>query len=189
MTKNELRKGFLKKRKDLSEEDLAKISEQIINNFLNDFSIKGLVHIFLPIKHFNEINTWPLVDKLFELKVEVASSIVDFETMNLSHLKLTDSTSFMINEWGVPEPKAGENVDPERIDMVIIPLVVCDLSGYRIGYGQGFYDKFLSECSDNVIKVGFTIFEPVEAIEDIESHDVALDSCVSPNEVYQFTEG
>ena len=189
MTKSELRKDFLKKRKDLSKEDLVKKSEKIIDNFLNTFSIKGLVHIFLPIENFNEINTWPLVDKLFELNVEVASSVIDFETKTLSHMKLTNSTSFIINDWGVPEPKAGENIDPKKIDMVIIPLVVCDLSGYRIGYGKGFYDKFLSECSKNIIKVGFTIFEPVEGIEDVESHDVALDACVSPTQIYQFKEG
>jgi len=186
MNKEELRKFYLEKRKSFSSHLLEEKSNQIINNFLGHFNITGLVHVFLPIKKFNEINTWPLVEKLYVLNISVATSVLDFESNDLLHYRLSNESKFKINDWGVPEPVDGIEVNPMEIQHVIIPLIICDEIGHRIGYGKGFYDKFLSKCSPEINKIGFSIFEPIEKFEEIEPHDIALDYCVSPSKVYNF---
>ena len=70
--------------------------------------------------------------------------------------------------------------------MVILPLLAFDQQGYRVGYGKGFYDKFLSGCREDCLKVGFSYFEPIETIDDCNEFDVPLDLCITPQNVYVF---
>ena len=78
------------------------------------------------------------------------------------------------------------SVPTEMIDVVFVPLLAYDKQGNRVGYGKGFYDKFLSECKPNVVKIGLSFFEPEELIEDVFENDVKLDFCVSSNTILSF---
>jgi 5-formyltetrahydrofolate cyclo-ligase len=64
---------------------------------------------------------------------------------------------------------------------VVVPLLSFDKRGHRVGYGKGFYDRFLSECSRDCIKIGLSFFAPVEVIDDVNRHDVTLDLFVMPS--------
>lgn len=70
--------------------------------------------------------------------------------------------------------------------MVFVPLLAFDKNGDRVGYGKGFYDKFLKECKPEIIKIGLSFFEPEEKIDGIFEEDIKLDYCVTPNEIYTF---
>ena len=70
--------------------------------------------------------------------------------------------------------------------MVFVPLLAFDKKGHRVGYGKGFYDKFLSECKPDAIKIGLSFFEPEELITDVFESDVKLDYCVTPNSIHAF---
>ena len=72
------------------------------------------------------------------------------------------------------------------IDVVFVPLLAYDKQGNRVGYGKGFYDKFLSECKSNVVKIGLSFFDPEEFIEDVFENDVKLNICITSLEVYNF---
>jgi 5-formyltetrahydrofolate cyclo-ligase len=61
-----------------------------------------------------------------------------------------------------------------------------DLRGFRVGYGKGFYDRFLKKCRADCKKIGLSFFEPVKEISDIEEFDVALNFAVTPQEIYNF---
>jgi len=58
--------------------------------------------------------------------------------------------------------------------------------GNRVGYGKGFYDEFLKDCSNDTIKIGLSFFEAEATIDGIESHDISLDYCITPQKVYTF---
>jgi 5-formyltetrahydrofolate cyclo-ligase len=77
-------------------------------------------------------------------------------------------------------------VPATKIDVVFVPLLAFDKKGHRVGYGKGFYDKFLSECKPETIKIGLSFFEPEELISDVFEDDVTLNYCVTPNGVYAF---
>ena len=97
-----------------------------------------------------------------------------------------DDTSFTTNTFGLTEPKNGEEINANEIDIVFVPLFIFDLRGYRVGYGKGFYDKFLASCKNDVIKIGFCYFEPIEKIDDTNNFDIPLNYCITPHNIYEF---
>jgi 5-formyltetrahydrofolate cyclo-ligase len=104
----------------------------------------------------------------------------------MTHFLLTDNTKIKKNQYNIPEPIDGLEVQTNKIDIVFVPLLAFDKTGHRVGYGKGFYDKFLSECKPETIKIGLSFFEPEEKIDDIIEDDMNLDYCVTPNSVYKF---
>ena len=142
-------------------------------------------HIFLPIEKKIEIDTEGIISILlgFDKNVIVPKVISNTE---LEHYLLTDNTKFKTNSLHIPEPVDGITVPPNKIDVVFIPLLAFDKLGNRIGYGKGYYDRFLSQCKTNVIKIGLSLFEPEDLIEDIAPTDIPLDYCVTPKKTYTF---
>ena len=67
-----------------------------------------------------------------------------------------------------------------------MPLLAFDSIGHRIGYGKGFYDRFLNNCNTNAIKIGLSFFEAENENFDASENDIRLDYCVTPNRVFQF---
>lgn len=182
-----LRSNYLAKRKKLNQNEIDDFSKTIADRFRHYFSSHPAknVHVFLPIKKHNEVNTWPILDFLKAQNIDIIVSKSDFSDNSMTHIRYVSETEVKSNGWGIPEPSDGQVISTNEIEMVLVPLVIFDQRGYRIGYGKGFYDKFLSECQSTVIKVGLSIFEPVEMI-DRDDHDVRLDLCITPTMVHTF---
>jgi 5-formyltetrahydrofolate cyclo-ligase len=104
----------------------------------------------------------------------------------MRHFLLTDNTKIKKNEYNIPEPVDGIEIPSTKIDVVFVPLLTFDKKGHRVGYGKGFYDKFLSACKPDAIKIGLSFFEAEELIEGIFEGDIALNYCVTPDRVYSF---
>ena len=98
----------------------------------------------------------------------------------------TIDTIFEDNEYNIPEPIHGEIIEPSQIEMVLVPLLSFDLKGHRVGYGKGFYDRFLQQCSKDCLKIGLSYFEPIDQLNDPGEFDVTLDACITPQQVYVF---
>lgn len=187
MLKKALRLTYKTLRKQLSEEQLEEMSLAIANKILIlPIWEKSYFHIFLPIEEQNEVNTEFILHLLSGKDKEIIISKSDFETREMTHFLLTDNTKIKKNEYNIPEPIDGIEVSVKKIEVVFVPLLVFDKLGNRVGYGKGFYDKFLSECKPGTIKIGLSFFEPEELISDVNENDMKLDYCVTPNEVFKF---
>ena len=187
MLKKALRIHYKTLRKQLSENQLEEMSLAVANNVLTlPIWEKTYFHIFLPIEAHNEVNTEFILHLLSGKDKEIVISKSDFETRNMTHFLLTDNTKIKKNEYNIPEPVDGIEVPAKKIEVVFIPLLAYDKLGNRVGYGKGFYDKFLSECQTGTIKIGLSFFEPEEQITDVFETDVKLDYCVTPNAVFKF---
>lgn len=187
MLKKALRIHYKTLRKQLSENQLEEMSLAVANNVLTlPIWEKTYFHIFLPIEAHNEVNTEFILHLLSGKDKEIVISKSDFETRNMTHFLLTDNTKIKKNEYNIPEPVDGIEVPAKKIEVVFIPLLAYDKLGNRVGYGKGFYDKFLSECQTETIKIGLSFFEPEEQITDVFETDVKLDYCVTPNAVFKF---
>ena len=189
-TKSHLRKTALTNRKKMSPEAVEEKSQQICRQFLNAFQANkfSAIHVFLPIAHHNEINTFLLIEQiqLSNPTCKILVPKVIQETNEMIALVLEPGTVLNNNSMGIPEPENAPIFDPQKIDLIIMPLVAVDTKGNRIGYGKGFYDKFLGHCKPDILKVGLSFDEPVNVIQDIESHDKPLDFLVCPEKVYKF---
>lgn len=185
MKKSEYRELYKAKRQQITVEQSRDLSSKIFEN-LKKMEIwqKAVFHSFVPIEEKNEINTRPLIDYLLDHhKVVVVPKMRDSELLSC---KINRQTEWVVARFGVPEPKSCDLIDSGLIDVVFVPLLVCDQSGNRIGYGGGFYDRFLSKLNNSCLKIGLNFFEPVFRIQGIEDTDIPLDYCVTPDEIVSF---
>ena len=97
-----------------------------------------------------------------------------------------EQTSYKKNAFGIEEPVQAALINPAELDAVLVPLLISDTQGFRVGYGKGYYDRFLYNCRRDVLKIGFSYFEPVDQIDDIHQFDIPLSICVTPNKIYEF---
>ena len=186
MKKSALRKQANLLRAQLDAEAIQSLSHQLLTQFsrLNFNGVKVL-HIFLPIQEKNEPDTFLLIEWLRahhpNIKIIVPKS--DFSTFLMTHHVLGDHKELQKNAFNILEPQQGEEHKGD-IDMVILPLLAFDSRGYRAGYGKGFYDRFLQGM--DTLKVGLSLFDVSENIEDVNEHDLKLDLCITPGKLYDF---
>ncbi|KEO73311.1 5-formyltetrahydrofolate cyclo-ligase [Anditalea andensis] len=186
--KKELRSLYRTKRKHLSLDEKTKFSLSIahkVMGFLDAHAHITHVHIFLSIKKLNEIDTLPLIDNLLNKNITLYTSVTDFQMRQMKNVKLGTPLVIMEDEFGIPVPGLIEEAEVDDIQMVLIPLLAYDLEGNRLGYGKGFYDRFLEALPQEVLKAGVSFFPPEKEIPS-EIHDIKLDICFTATEVYQF---
>ncbi|MBK5277784.1 MAG: 5-formyltetrahydrofolate cyclo-ligase [Bacteroidia bacterium] len=188
MTKSELRKLYLQKRLSLSDEEYGSYNLQISDLFFSNFVIasKDIIHSYIPIEKNKEPNTWLIINRIKMDYPAAHISIPRVKNNQLENLYFEESDVLKINSWDILEPTQGEITPNNKIDLVLIPLLAFDKAGNRVGYGKGFYDQFLKECSPTCKRVGLSFFEPTERIDDINQYDVKLTHCISPERVYTF---
>ena len=187
MNKKDVRKKYKALRGQLSANELEDLSLTIANQLLK-MAIwqKTYYHLFLPIERQKEINTDYILQILAGKDKEIVVSKSDFESGLMTHFLLTDTTIIRTNSYGISEPIDGLEVPVSTIDVVFVPLLAFDKNGHRVGYGKGFYDRFLSECKPKTIKIGLSFFDPEDLIKDVLSTDIRLDFCVTTTKIIAF---
>ena len=182
---------MLAERKQFSLEEVETFSRQICALFFEHFTPVSpqVIHVFLPILKNRELNTWPIIHKLWQEFPECRTvvPVTNFQTQELEHYQITPETTIEVNHWGIPEPVNALRVFEAEIDTVLMPLLAFDEKGNRIGYGKGFYDRFLSACTGRTVKVGLSFFEAEKEIPGILTSDVPMDFCVTPERIYDFS--
>jgi len=187
MTKAELRKIYLAKQRDLAcegerIEKNRKIAERVFATF--DLTTVKILHCFITIKKFNEIDTFPIFERIWNdfPQIITVAPRVDFGTHNIESIVIRDRGGLVPNVWGIEEPRTGEIIDERSIDIALVPGIAFDMQFHRVGYGKGFYDRFLSKCRHDCVKVGLSLFPPAESIDDVNDHDVPMDYLITPDE-------
>lgn len=187
MNKQHLRTHYKLLRNALSPDDIEAKSLEIANQLLKlDIWNASFYHVFLSITEQKEVQTDYVLNILSGKDKHIIVSKSDFTTLQMTHYLLTDNTRIQKNKHNIPEPVDGIEIDVKKIEVVFVPLLAFDKKGHRVGYGKGFYDKFLSECQPETIKIGLSFFEAEESIVDVFESDIALDYCVTPQQIYRF---
>lgn len=186
MDKQTLRDHYKLKRAELSDVERENLSLGIANKSLEmNIWDKRIFHIFLPIVRLREINTEYLLNILQGKDKEIVIPKSIPSTRSLTNYLLTDSTKIAQNLWGIPEPLDGIRIDENLIDVVFVPLLGVDKKGNRLGYGKGFYDRFLSRCRKDCLKIGLSFFEPFGDIP-VDETDIPLNYCITAYKIYTF---
>lgn len=189
MTKKEIRSEYTKLRANFSEEKYASLNQSLVGNFFLSQNLSNVktLHTFLPILSKNEPNTWQIIDKLKRDFPSIRISVSRVEANRLVNFYFEGEEHLKKNQWGILEPVSGELTPTDKIDFVIVPLLAFDKKGNRVGYGKGFYDRFLSECRPDCKKIGLSFFSPITELIPIDENDIGLDAVVTPVETYVFT--
>ena len=186
MFKAEIRKQALKDRLLLTDPKHQALNESLLKQFKTlDFSQTKTLHIFLPITEKKEPDTFLLIEWLNKTHPEIKIIVprADFETALMTHHEYLGEGDLKKNLYNILEPQKG-NPHEGEIDMVIIPLLAFDEQGYRVGYGKGFYDRFLQDI--NAQKIGLSLQPAIEKIDDVNEHDIKLDFCITPTKIIKF---
>jgi len=105
---------------------------------------------------------------------------------HLEFVRIADPALLCPGTFNVPEPCSGQVVPPEDIDLCVVPGVAFDLDGHRLGYGKGFYDRFLSQLSNSAVRIGFAYdFQVVESLP-VQSHDQRLSMLITEKRILRF---
>jgi 5-formyltetrahydrofolate cyclo-ligase len=190
MTKQELRTLYLQKRSQVSASVYHNLSISISKNLFQtvDLSVVHVIHTFLPIEKNKEPNTFFIIERLQKEFSHIKISVpkVNYTTHMLESFYFEGIDQLEENVWNILEPKKGILTNPKTIDIVLVPLIVFDKLGHRTGYGKGYYDKFLPDCRPDCKKIGISLFEPVDKIDDVGDHDQKLDLAITPTAAHYF---
>ena len=186
--KTQLRKFYLEKRIGLDKEHIDHLSQLIVKNLFENFELfNKKIHLFFPIEDRKEINTWYLYDRLCEsTNNQLYTHIYSKKEDNWKCVTFNPKVSFVQGQFKIPTPKTYTESNAIELDIIIIPLLVFDNNGHRIGYGKGIYDHILNQTNVGCKKIGISLFKPYEKAIDFESHDIPLDYCQTPYKLYQF---
>jgi 5-formyltetrahydrofolate cyclo-ligase len=190
MNKPALREFYLNERKNLSQNEYEKRCQAVSNRAIEfiEKSQSSYVHLFLPIKNNKEVATWPVYHWLLNSKKHTpVISKTHVKQKYLSHHPMTAEDELLVSNYGIPEPRHDRMVKADRLDLVFVPLLAFDCSGHRVGYGAGFYDRFLAQCRPDTLKIGLSITQPTLTAIDTNSFDIALDYCINHQELYDFS--
>lgn len=188
MTKSELRKTYLAKRRALSADERRTASQAIADRFFAevDMTVVRFLHCFIAIDKFNEVDTTIVFRRLWNEFTETRTVVprVNSSTGELDSLLFTPETELAENAWGIHEPATDELVAAAEIDVVLVPLLCFDATAHRVGYGKGYYDRFLARCRPDCRKFGLSYFPPVDEISDVHDGDIRLNLTVTPDRLY-----
>lgn len=190
MNKKEIRKLYKEKRTQLSTSDRLKMDDLMLIqlqrlSFGDDIK---MVMSYWPIEQHAEPNTHLFTYYLEHHipQVQLCFPVIDVATAGMKAISVHEESDFVENAFNIPEPEEGPEVSPSTIDIVLVPLLAFDKRGYRVGFGKGFYDRFLQQCRPDVISIGFSYFEAVDKIDDTNEYDVPLNYCITPQQLYEF---
>jgi 5-formyltetrahydrofolate cyclo-ligase len=191
MNKREVRQQFLAQRQSLAPAVYAQLNLELYHRFFSsvDLSFVRTLHTYLPIERNKEPDTWPIIDRIRREFVNVrivisrANANGELENFYFEGLHQLETSA-----WGISEPRQGIPAPIDKIDMVIVPLLAVDQNGQRVGYGKGYYDRFLKKCRTDCKSIGLSFFEPIAKIDDADNMDVRLTACVTPSQFIEFTQ-
>jgi 5-formyltetrahydrofolate cyclo-ligase len=195
-TKADLRRTALARRLALDSGEVARRSDKLRENLFREFPVDKWqwLHLFLPLQKRSEPDTWYIIRWVWgeELPLRLATPVVQPDSLSLRHYELTPHTQLTQNRWGidepVPHPTTAPEVLPAVLDAVLVPLLTVDRTGQRVGYGGGFYDRFLAQCRPGTQFIGLSLLNepPVPRIADMLPTDVPLTACITPGRVWRF---
>ena len=189
MQKKVLRKKYHAERLSLTAAQQTKLDDLLLIQF-QQLALPPLHAIlsFIPIEARKEVNTFILTDflKFRNPGLQVCYPKIDIFQNTMQAMIAGEETDFDANEYGIPEPVYGTVLEAQQLDAVLVPLLIFDKRGYRVGYGKGFYDRFLTTCRPDCLKIGVSYFDVIDIIEDANEFDVPLNYCITPHRSYVF---
>ena len=190
MTKSELRKVYLEKRAAMSAGEIDAASRAIAERFFSEVELTGVkkLHTFIRVARTHELDTSRIYYRLWKDRadIETYAPRIDLRGTKMENVFFHAASDLRENRWGIREPDGEQTASPSEFDIVLVPLLAFDAQGHRVGYGKGYYDRFLSECRPDCLKVGLSAFNAEVRIDDIHTADIRLDLCLTPNETIPF---
>lgn len=189
MLKKDIRKEYLQKRRALTDKEWKEDSVRMTEHF-STIKLPAIQYVlsYYPLSDHREFEIDSCITALTGKfpNSTIAWPRIESHGQTMEAYEADEKGVYAKNKYNILEPVNGKWISPDLFDIAFIPLVAFDKKGFRIGYGKGFYDRYLGRCRPGLLKIGFSFFDPVEQIKDIDVFDVPLDLCITPSCIYEF---
>ena len=150
-----LRKEILTKRKNIDIVEKEKMDKKIFDKFFESKYYREAKNIFIYISYDSEINTKEIINKALKDNKKVYVPRTEFKTRLMDAVEIKSLDNLVESEYGILEPSLEEpHINPNELDLIVVPGVAFDRNGGRMGYGAGFYDRYFKKISkDNIKKI------------------------------------
>lgn len=172
MNKAELRKEIRAKKRAMTEEEIVAKSHRLCQKFLQSDAYKKANTVYGYLPYNQEVRTWELLQRALEDGKKVAVPKVYGEEMRFIYI--TGISEVSDGYCGIPEPIDDEPVANDKDALVLMPGLAFDRVGHRIGYGGGYYDRFLSAEPSHLTVALCYDFQLVEELPT-EEFDIPVD--------------
>lgn len=183
--KNLIRKEIKLKRENLELNEKTKLSSIIIKKFLNLEELKNIKTIMSYMDFKNEVETKGLNKNLLKIGKRVLIPKIDDENDKIIPIILTEE--YQKGKYGILESNGVKFL--ENIDLIIVPGIVFNEKGERIGFGKGYYDKFLSEYENKnkkILKVSLLYEFQIDNRFNGEEHDKNIDILITERRIIKL---
>lgn len=187
MDKKEFRKIASEKRNSIPSTERDFCSEKIFKTLVQLPLYQKANRIFLYLSFRSEVDTYAILKHSLQQKKEVYAPITLTETKELLCCRVTNpNTDFQKDVYGIDTPiySSDKIISPKKIDLVLVPGLAFDKKKYRMGYGGGFYDRFLPKLSPNAITVGLAFSAQIYPSIPIEEYDSKLNYILTEASIY-----
>lgn len=175
MERERVRAEVLRKRDELAPETRAVFSQQIVNAVGQWIQHEGFGAVMLYLSMRSEVETDGLLEGLLRAGKRVCAPVVDTERNLMLPRRIQDvRTDLVRHRYGMLEPSTACPIFPiAQLQLIVVPGIAFDHKGYRLGYGKGFYDRFLMNCS-HAVPIGLAY--QIQVVEDTfpEAWDVPV---------------
>ncbi|MBI2101907.1 5-formyltetrahydrofolate cyclo-ligase [Candidatus Woesearchaeota archaeon] len=179
--KAQLKKSIVEKRNSLSTGDILQKSSQICKNLFNLEQYKKSKVVMFFVSFDNEVDTHEIIKDALKNKTVAVPKVVQRE---IEPSVIIDFYNLAPAKFGILEPVGLMKIAYKNIDIVLVPGIAFDREGHRIGYGFGYYDKFLKKVP-KAVKIGLCFdFQVVDKVPR-EEHDVPVDLIVTESKVIE----
>jgi 5-formyltetrahydrofolate cyclo-ligase len=175
--KNDIRHSILKKRSNLCQDQILKLSHEICNNIINWTFYKEANTIMIYYSFRNEVITDKIIHHALNTGKQVVLPKSIKEGRRIIPYKISSLDQLERGNYGVMEPPTDDIAEKNEIDIVFVPGVAFDNYGFRVGYGAGYYDRFLKEYKG--IKAGICFNLQIVENASPDEHDIPMEYLIS----------
>lgn len=179
--KDEIRRRILEQRKHMSSEDVEEKSERIHGRLFNSPYYQSSRTIMTYVDFQNEVETRSIINKAIGEGKNIVVPLCG-QNYSLLPVKIGSLGDLEKGNKGILEPKKIDIVDVKKLDLVLMPGVTFDRNGNRLGYGLGYYDRFLAQLSPSTMIVALAYgFQVVQTLP-YEDYDQKVNLIITENE-------
>lgn len=180
MKKSEIRKKIIKERDEIDREKKLLLDKLIEEKLVNTSIFKESKNIFIYLGFGSEIDTISFVKKFLKMGKVILVPVTDMGAKTMDAVKIDSLELLERNSYGIYEPKdSKEAFDKEEIDLIILPGVAFDEEGNRVGYGGGYYDRYLCSIRKDIPKIALAYDLQVISGIPAEEHDIKADYIIT----------
>jgi 5-formyltetrahydrofolate cyclo-ligase len=182
--KKHIRDQILKQRESLDLNIRSQWDESIFNRFISSEFYKKAATIFAFVSFKSEVDTHKIIKYAAEDGKTIYVPKIQSKEKGIEIFKIEDFNQLKKGYFGILEPVEGcVPADKNTIDLILMPGVAFDRLGGRLGYGAGFYDRFLSGMDEKANKIALAYHFQILNRIPMDKYDIPIDGVISEGEI------